>query len=29
VHLEMRDGYMLDDPLFIAWKAGHRYDPAS
>lgn len=22
VHLEMRDGYMLDDPSFIAWKHG-------
>ncbi|GAA1977543.1 DUF6879 family protein [Kitasatospora viridis] len=22
VHLEMRDGYMLDDPMFLAWKAG-------
>lgn len=21
-HLEMRDGYMLDDPSFIAWKDG-------
>ncbi len=28
VHLEMRDGYMLDDPLYAAWKAGHRNDPA-
>jgi hypothetical protein len=28
VHLEMRDGYMLDDPLLAAWKAGHRHDPA-
>lgn len=27
VHLEMRDGYMTDDPLFIAWRAGHRDDP--
>ncbi|WP_232248012.1 DUF6879 family protein [Streptacidiphilus rugosus] len=23
----MRDGYMLDDPRFAAWKAGHRHDP--
>ncbi|MEE1781467.1 hypothetical protein PUR71_00700 [Streptomyces sp. SP17BM10] len=22
VHLEMRDAYMLDDPMFLAWKAG-------
>ncbi|MDH6117241.1 DUF6879 family protein [Kitasatospora sp. GAS204B] len=22
VHLEMRDGYMRDDPRFIAWQAG-------
>ncbi|MFF1904225.1 DUF6879 family protein [Kitasatospora sp. NPDC058218] len=28
VHLEMRDGYMQDDPAFIAWKAGHRLDPS-
>ena len=28
VHLEMRDGYMLDDPLLAAWRAGHRDDPA-
>jgi hypothetical protein len=28
VHLEMRDGYMLDDPLFTEWKAGHRHNPA-
>ncbi|WP_221504831.1 DUF6879 family protein [Streptomyces eurocidicus] len=24
----MRDGYMRDDPLFVAWQAGHRDDPA-
>jgi hypothetical protein len=23
LHLEMRDGYMLSDPMFIAWQAGH------
>jgi hypothetical protein len=23
VHLEMRDGYMLDDPVFDAWRADH------
>ncbi|RLV08736.1 hypothetical protein CTZ27_08205 [Streptomyces griseocarneus] len=28
VHLEMRDGYMRDDPMFIAWQQGHRDDPA-
>ncbi|MBT2490027.1 hypothetical protein J7E96_16180 [Streptomyces sp. ISL-96] len=22
-HLEMRDGYMLDDPSFVAWKKDH------
>lgn len=27
VHLEMRDGYMLDDPAFIDWKAGKKIDP--
>ncbi|WP_199847929.1 DUF6879 family protein [Streptomyces dysideae] len=28
VHLEMRDGYMLDDPEFIAWQQGKRPNPA-
>ncbi|MFC7247624.1 DUF6879 family protein [Catellatospora aurea] len=28
LHLEMRDGYMLDDPMLHAWRAGHRDDPA-
>lgn len=28
VHLEMRDGYMRNDPMFRAWQAGHRDDPA-
>ncbi len=28
VHLEMRDGYMRSDPMFTAWQAGHRDDPA-
>ncbi|HEY9412145.1 MAG TPA: hypothetical protein VIP77_21385 [Jiangellaceae bacterium] len=28
VHLEMRDGYMLDDPRFIGWQQGERQDPA-
>lgn len=28
VHLEMRDSYMLDDPDFLAWRRGHRLDPA-
>ncbi|MDH6135844.1 hypothetical protein P3T37_005261 [Kitasatospora sp. MAA4] len=27
VHLEMRDGYMQDDPALHAWRAGHRLDP--
>lgn len=27
MHLEMRDGYMLDDPAFIRWQQGHREDP--
>lgn len=27
VHLEMRDGYMLDAPGFIAWQGGRRLDP--
>lgn len=29
LHLEMRDGYMLDDPMFIAWQAGQHNDPGS
>jgi hypothetical protein len=28
VHLEMRDGYALDDPAFIDWQAGKTIDPA-
>lgn len=28
VHLEMRDGYMKSDPVFIDWHAGRRIDPA-
>ncbi|MFJ9692707.1 DUF6879 family protein [Kitasatospora sp. NPDC101183] len=28
VHLEMRDGYMLDDPALHAWRQGVRHDPA-
>ncbi|WP_019901912.1 DUF6879 family protein [Salinispora arenicola] len=28
MHLETRDSYMLDDPTFLAWREGHRYDPA-
>ncbi len=27
-HLEMRDGYMLDDPDLVRWQHGHRVDPA-
>ena len=26
VHLEMRDGYMRDDPAFHAWNTGYRVD---
>ncbi|GAB4052704.1 DUF6879 family protein [Catellatospora paridis] len=29
VHLEMRDGYMLDDPNYIAWSNGDRPVPGS
>ena len=28
LHLEMRDGYSLSDPAFIAWQAGEHVDPA-
>jgi hypothetical protein len=28
LHLEMREAYMLSDPLFTAWRSGFRYDPA-
>ncbi|MEV4513817.1 DUF6879 family protein [Dactylosporangium sp. NPDC049525] len=28
LHLELRDGYMRDDPLFQAWLAGERPNPA-
>ncbi|MFE9934485.1 DUF6879 family protein [Streptomyces sp. NPDC005533] len=28
MHLEMRDSYMLDDPEFVRWQQGLRYDPA-
>ncbi|RMI44307.1 DUF6879 family protein [Streptomyces triticirhizae] len=30
VHLEMRDNYTPNDPEFVRWRAGHRYegDPA-
>lgn len=27
VHLELRDGYMLDDPSYRAWQGGHRPNP--
>ncbi|MFE0457822.1 DUF6879 family protein [Kitasatospora sp. NPDC058965] len=27
VHLEMRDGYMQDDPGLLAWRSGRRLDP--
>jgi hypothetical protein len=26
LHLEMRDGYTFDDPMFTAWRAGYRDD---
>lgn len=29
VHLEMRDGYMRSDPMFVAWQEGHREDPTA
>lgn len=28
VHLEMRDGYMATDPVYTAWRAGNKLDPA-
>lgn len=28
LHLETRDGYMRSDPMFTAWRAGQRHDPA-
>jgi uncharacterized protein DUF6879 len=28
IHLETRDEYMLDDPDWIAWRDGERFDPA-
>lgn len=28
MHLETRDSYMLDDPTYLAWREGRRYDPA-
>jgi hypothetical protein len=27
-HLELRDGYVLDDPDWLDWQAGRRFDPA-
>lgn len=27
-HLEMRDGYMLTDPMWLAWQQGHKEDPS-
>ncbi|GIF96780.1 DUF6879 family protein [Catellatospora citrea] len=27
VHLEIRDGYMQDDPAYLEWQKGHRLDP--
>jgi hypothetical protein len=29
VHLEMRDSYAPDDPDWLAWHAGNRFDPAT
>jgi hypothetical protein len=29
LHLEMRDGYSLKDPAYIAWQAGEQVDPAA
>lgn len=28
LHLEMRDGYTLNDPMLDEWRAGRRHDPA-
>lgn len=28
VHLEMRDGYMRSDPMFVAWQQGRREEAA-
>jgi hypothetical protein len=27
-HLELRDSYVLDDPDWLDWQAGRRFDPA-
>ena len=27
-HLELRDAYVLDDPDWLDWQAGRRFDPA-
>jgi hypothetical protein len=27
-HMEMRDAYTPDDPDWLDWRAGHRFDPA-
>ena len=29
IHLEMRDGYDRDDPMFLAWQQGHGDDPTA
>ncbi len=29
MHLEMRDGYTPDDPDWLDWQAGNRFDPAT
>ena len=28
LHLEMRDGYDLSDPMLARWRSGHQADPA-
>ena len=28
-HLELRDGYVLDDPDWLDWQAGRRFEPLS
>jgi hypothetical protein len=27
IHLEVRDEYVLDDPRWVAWRRGDRFDP--
>jgi hypothetical protein len=28
LHMELRDSYTPDDPDWLEWRAGHRFDPA-